>query len=82
VDYLKESAEDVPVVAAEPHTVENPQAPQDPDSAAPAEETLTLDEPATVTDPLLRSLVPTDRNARKRVVVALLRAVLAERTVT
>lgn len=33
-------------------------------------------------DPLLQELLPEDRNARRRVVTALLRAVLAERKIT
>lgn len=33
-------------------------------------------------DPLLKELLPEDRNARRRVVTALLRAVLAERKIT
>lgn len=33
-------------------------------------------------DPFLRELLPEDRNARRRVVTALLRAVLAERKIT
>jgi hypothetical protein len=33
-------------------------------------------------DPFLRGLLPEDRNARRRVVTALLRAVLAERKIT
>lgn len=35
-----------------------------------------------IVDPLLKELLPEDRNARRRVVTALLRAVLAERKIT
>lgn len=76
MDYLDENA---PAPAASAVPAKESSAPDlelDADSSAPAVA------PVVVVDPFLQELLPEDRNARRRVVTALLRAVLAERKIT
>lgn len=76
MDYLEE---DAPAPAASTGPV------RDGDSPDLELETVEQDPVGTagvVVDPFLLDLLPEDRNARRRVVTALLRAVLAERKIT
>jgi hypothetical protein len=72
VDYLAEDPKDPSALPAGPGDLELED--ESADSSA--------QEGAQGVDPLLKELLPEDRNARRRVVTALLRAVLAERKIT
>lgn len=66
------------------YLAEDPKSPSSPPDAATDLELEDAAESSTeeTVDPLLQELLPEDRNARRRVVTALLRAVLAERKIT
>ena len=81
MDYLDEDAQKP---TASTGTSPSPDAPTDLELAT---ESATGSAAADVSagsgnDPFLQELLPEDRNARRRVVTALLRAVLAERKIT
>lgn len=78
MDYLDEEA---PETKASTGTPQAPQA-ADTDADLELDADLIADAAAPDVDPFLLELLPEDRNARRRVVTALLRAVLAERKIT
>lgn len=79
MDYLDEDAQKpTPSTGTPP----SPDAPTETDLELDSELAAADLPPAGDNDPFLQELLPEDRNARRRVVTALLRAVLAERKIT
>lgn len=75
MDYIEDDAQPAPLSGS---VRPEEQADLELDSELDSE----LDASAAAVDPFLRDLLPEDRQERRRVVTALLRAVLAERKVT
>ena len=78
MDYLDENAPAPAASSAPVREGETPDLELDTDVGVPT----AVEDAASNVDPFLRELLPEDRNARRRVVTALLRAVLAERKIT